>query len=157
SSSTQGVMSPAQAQKVSATDTVSMKPCAASIILRRSKVSAIAPAGSDSSMIGSVTEAWTNATISVLPIEVIIQEAPTDWISPPKFDARLAIHTARKIGLFSGERKDGRAGCGPGAESEEATGSPCDICIGGPRLAAYRPAPECDPLRNGRRRSLPVV
>src|SRR5690606_13563644 len=101
-------------------------------------------------MIGSVTEAWTNATISVLPIEVIIQEAPTDWISPPKFDARLAIHTARKIGLFSGERKVGRAGCGPGAESEEATGSPCDICIGGPRLAANRPAPECDPTRTGR-------
>ena len=31
--------------------------------------------------------------------EIIIQEAPTDWISPPKLDARLAIQTSRKIGI----------------------------------------------------------
>jgi hypothetical protein len=35
--------------------------------------------------------------------EVIIHDAPTDWISPPKFDARLAIQTARNIGSAKGE------------------------------------------------------
>ena len=106
-SSTQGVIHPAQAKRLRVTDTTSMKTWAASIILRRSKVSASAPAGNDSSMMGRVTEACTSATIPADPIEVIIQDAPTDWIRPPKFDARLAIQTARKIGLFSDASSDG--------------------------------------------------
>src|SRR3546814_8330098 len=86
-------MNPTQAHRASATDTTSMNPWAASIIFRRSILSASAPAGSDSSMIGSVTDAWTSATSSALPIEVIIHEAPTDWIRPPKLEARLEIQT----------------------------------------------------------------
>jgi hypothetical protein len=35
--------------------------------------------------------------------DVIIHAAPTDWISPPKFDARLAVQIARKMGMDSGD------------------------------------------------------
>src|SRR3546814_15964075 len=100
-------MNPTQAHRASATDTTSMNPWAASIIFRRSILSASAPAGSDSSMIGSVTDAWTSATSSALPIEVIIDEAPTDWIRPPKLEARLGIQTARNSGLVSGAKNGG--------------------------------------------------
>src|SRR3546814_19253537 len=103
-------MNPTQAHRASATDTTSMNPWAASIIFRRSILSASAPAGSDSSMIGSVTDAWPSATSSALPIEVIIHEAPTDWIRPPKLDARMAIQTARHSGLRSEERRVGKGG-----------------------------------------------
>ncbi|MNX53735.1 hypothetical protein D3C86_844370 [compost metagenome] len=79
-----------------------MKVWAASMILRRSTVSASAPAASDSSMIGRVIEAWTRATIWAEAMEDIIQAAPTDWIRPPKLVTRLVIQTARKTGWFSG-------------------------------------------------------
>lgn len=69
-------------------------------------------------MMGSETDAWTRATIPADPIEVIIHEAPTDWIRPPKFDARLAIQTARKIGLFSEARRDGLTGLKLGEDAE---------------------------------------
>ncbi|MNU62484.1 hypothetical protein D3C71_517120 [compost metagenome] len=83
-------------------ETSSMKVWAASMILRRSTVSASAPAASDSSMIGRVIEAWTRATIWAEAMEDIIQAAPTDWIRPPKLVARLVIQTARNTGWFSG-------------------------------------------------------
>ena len=76
-----------------------MKICAPSITLRRSRLSAIAPATSDSSMIGSVTDACTSATMSADgAIEIIIHDAPTDWISPPRLESVLAIQTPRKTG-----------------------------------------------------------
>src|SRR5690606_2030123 len=84
-----------------------------------STVSASAPAASDSSMIGRVTEACTRATIWAEAIEVIIQAAPTDWISPPKLVNRLVIHTARKTGCRSGASAEGRPG-GTGAGPEGA-------------------------------------
>ncbi len=105
--SSQGVISPDQAAAESTRDTASMKLCAASITRRRSKLSAIAPASSDSSMIGNVTEACTSATIPAeSAMEVIIQDAPTDWMSPPKFDAMLANQTDRNTGWRSGERAE---------------------------------------------------
>ena len=62
-------------------------------------LSAIAPATSESSMMGSETEACTSATMSGDgAIESIIHEAPTDWIRLPKFDSRLAIQMSRKTG-----------------------------------------------------------
>src|SRR3546814_10045249 len=49
-------------------------------------------------MIGSVAAAGTSATSTGdADNDVIIHAAPTDWISPPKFDARLATQMARKI------------------------------------------------------------
>ena len=60
-------------------------------------------------MIGSVVEACTRATRSAdAPMEVISHDAPTDWISPPKFEARLAIQTARKMRCRKGRREIAR-------------------------------------------------
>src|SRR5215218_2501006 len=69
----------------------------------------MAPAMSENSMIGSVVEACTRAMRSAdAPMDVISQAAPTDWISPPKLEARLAIQTARKIGCRKGDKEDTR-------------------------------------------------
>jgi hypothetical protein len=95
----QGVITPVHAQAASTTDMSNMNACADSMTWRRSKLSATAPASRDSSMIGSATAACTSATISAACVsEIISQEAPTDWISPPRFDSMLDAHTARNIG-----------------------------------------------------------
>src|SRR6478609_5209132 len=66
-------------------------------------------------MIGRVVEAWTRATSSAeAAIEVISQEAPTDWIRPPKFEIRLASQTARKTRCCRGARGDA---LGPGGSA----------------------------------------
>src|SRR5687767_10539314 len=79
SSNNHGVITPLHAQIDSAIETHSMKSCAPNMTLRRSRLSAIAPATSDSNKIGKVTEACTSATMSAdSAIDVIIQEAPTD-------------------------------------------------------------------------------
>ena len=86
-----------------------MKPCAISMTRRRSKLSAIAPAASENSMIGSVVEACTSATmLAEAAIVVIIQAAPTAWISPPKFEARVASQIARNVGFLSGASAEAR-------------------------------------------------
>ncbi len=92
-----------------------MKSCATSMTRRRLKLSAIAPAASEKTMIGSVVEACTSATmLAELVIEVISQAAPTACTRPPKFDARLAIQIARNVGLCSGARAEvgGVGDCG---------------------------------------------
>src|SRR3546814_14951564 len=84
--------------------TTSMNTCAHSITTRRSKLSANAPAHNDSSMIGSVVEDCTRATsCGESTSDAIIQDAPTDWMRPPKFEAMLAIQTARKVDICSGD------------------------------------------------------
>jgi hypothetical protein len=66
-----------------------------------------------------VVDACTSATrVGEAASDTIIQDAPTDWIRPPKFDARLDIHTMRKIGMVSGE---GVAGGGEGAGESEVS------------------------------------
>lgn len=53
---------------------------------------------------GSVTDAGTSAISWGEPdSEVMSQAAPTDWISPPKFEARLANQTALKMGVENGD------------------------------------------------------
>ena len=85
-----------------------MKTWAISMTRRRLKLSAIAPAASEKTMIGSVVEACTSATmLAEVVIVVIIQAAPTACTSPPKFDARLAIQIARKIGLLQRRQRRG--------------------------------------------------
>ncbi|GFZ87504.1 hypothetical protein GCM10019071_16160 [Sphingobium fuliginis] len=75
-----------------------------SMTTRLSLLSATAPAQSDSSMIGRVVAAGTSAIIwGEAESEVIIHCAPTDWISPPKLEARLAHQIARKIGIDKGD------------------------------------------------------
>jgi hypothetical protein len=106
-SRSQGVTRPKEVHTVKATDTASRKSCEVSMSLRRSKLSAMAPAMSENSMIGSVVEACTRAMRSAdAPIEVISQAAPTDWINPPKLEARLAIQTARKMRCRKGAKAD---------------------------------------------------
>src|SRR5687768_13669517 len=41
--------------------------------------------------------------------EVISQEAPTDWIRPPKLEHRLASQSARKMLYLNGVRGEARA------------------------------------------------
>ena len=99
SSSVHGPIRPAQAQSASAAEMMSMKIWATTMTLRRSMLSAIAPATSESSMMGSEVEACTSATMSGDgAIESIIHDAPTDWIRLPKLESRLAIQTPRKTG-----------------------------------------------------------
>ena len=83
---------------------------------RRSQMSAVAPAGSERSIIGSVVEACTSATIwAEGAIDVMSQEAPTAWINPPKLDTRLAlqirVNTRARNGASVGES---RQDCGNG-------------------------------------------
>src|SRR3546814_8327071 len=104
------------------TDTTSMNICAHSITTRRSKLSANAPAHNDSSMIGSVVEDCTRATLcGASTSDAILQAAPTDWMRPPKFEAMLAIKTARKVDLCSG------AGAKFPAHSGEESGTTHDL------------------------------
>ncbi|MFC1458637.1 hypothetical protein ACETIH_18410 [Microvirga arabica] len=39
-------------------------------------------------------------------MDVISQAAPTYWISPPKLEARLAIHTAKKMRCRNGANEE---------------------------------------------------
>ena len=85
--------------------------------LRRSRLSAIAPATSDNNIVGSVTDACTSATMSAdCAIEIIIHDAPTDWISPPRLETVLAAHTARNTGKRNGDSAEtgGGTGCASG-------------------------------------------
>ena len=103
-SSSHGVIIPAQAVIASAADTISIANWQPIITMRRSRLSATAPAHSDSSMIGSVVAAGTSAISNgEAESDVIIHAAPTDWINPPKFDTRLAVQIARKMGMESGD------------------------------------------------------
>jgi hypothetical protein len=95
-SNVQGVMCPSHETSASTVERTSIAICAMSMMMRRSQMSAMAPDGSDSSMMGSVVEACTSATMSGEGAsEVMSQEAPTDWIRLPKFDTSVAVHTAR--------------------------------------------------------------
>jgi hypothetical protein len=67
------------------------------------KPSAIAPPINENSMIGSVVDACTSATMSTeSEIEVISHAAPTPWMRLPKLEPRLASHRARNIGSRRG-------------------------------------------------------
>lgn len=61
-------------------------------------------------MIGRAVEACTSATIPTeFEMVVIIQAAPTDWISEPKFEERLAIQIVRKVSFLNGASGDVRS------------------------------------------------
>ncbi|WP_439630175.1 hypothetical protein [Shinella sp.] len=64
-------------------------------------------------MIGSEVEACTSATmLAEDEIEAIIHAAPTAWMSPPKFETRLAAQISRKVSFRKGARGDVRSGTG---------------------------------------------
>ena len=63
---------------------------------RRSRMSATAPATSAKISTGAWVAVWTSATMSGVPAsEVMSQAAPTPWISVPRLETRLAVHTMR--------------------------------------------------------------
>ena len=109
-----------------------MKSCAISITRRRLKLSAIAPEASEKTMIGSVVEACTSATMfAEVVIVVIIQAAPTAWISPPKFEREAREPDRPEVGFRSGARAEAR---GLAAASRAICGLVDDLSASPPML-----------------------
>src|SRR3546814_20963919 len=83
-------------------------------------------------MIGSVVEDCTRATsCGESTSDAIIQDAPTDWMRPPKFEAMLAIQTARKVDIC----------CGDGVKFPANSGEVLVIPLRcGPRAPTHNPA-----------------
>ena len=101
----------------------------------------------DACRIGRVIEACTSATMFAEGVSVvIIQAAPTICTWPPKFEARLAIQIARKVGMPSGARAEARG---------------LDVCSSFTRLAPRvaimpkRPESTTSRVRLVRKRSTP--
>ena len=74
-----------------------------SATMRRSYMSAMAPAGIEISMMGSISAVCTSATLSADDaICVIAQAAPTPWINRPRLESRLASQIRRNTACRSG-------------------------------------------------------
>src|ERR1700682_856557 len=74
-----------------------------SATMRRSYMSAMATAGIEISMIGSINAVCTSATLSADDvIWVMAQAAPTPWINSPKLESRLASQMRRNTECRSG-------------------------------------------------------
>src|SRR3979490_3049472 len=66
-------------------------------------MSAMAPAGIEISMIGSINAVWTSATWSADDVIcVMAQAAPTPWIRRPRLESRLASQIRRNTACRSG-------------------------------------------------------
>ncbi len=66
-------------------------------------MSAMAPAGIEISMIGSISAVCTSATLSADDVIcVMAQAAPTPWINSPKLESRLASQIRRNTECRSG-------------------------------------------------------
>ena len=110
-------MRPIHASSVREVAPVSAIASETSATMRRSCMSAMAPAGIEISMIGSINEVWTSATLSADDVIcVMAQAAPTPWIRSPRLDNRLASQMRRNTACRSGAvtlsgAKLGRAGC----------------------------------------------
>ena len=102
-SSVSSVISLSPARIVSAVAPVSAIMSETKVTMRRSYMSAMAPAGIEISMIGSIRAVCTSATLSAeAAICVIAQAAPTPWISRPRLESRLASQMRRKTVYRSG-------------------------------------------------------
>src|SRR5882757_1101185 len=98
-----GVMCPNQVNSVSAVAPDSEIDSETSATMRRSYMSATAPAGIEISITGSITAVCTNATLSAdEAICVIAQAAPTAWIRSPRLDNRLASQMRRNTACRNG-------------------------------------------------------
>ena len=95
-----GVTRLSQASTVSAVAPTSEIASATIATTRRSCMSAMAPAGIEISMIGSISAVCTSATLSADDVIcVIAQAAPTPWISRPRLDKRLASQMRRNTAM----------------------------------------------------------
>ena len=74
-----------------------------SATMRRSYMSAMAPAGIEISMIGSINAVCTSATLSADDVICVMAQAePTPWINRPRLDSRLASQMRRNTACRSG-------------------------------------------------------
>ena len=74
-----------------------------SATMRRSYMSAMAPAGIEISITGSISAVCTSATLSASDVIcVIAQAAPTAWINRPRLESRLASQIRRNTACRSG-------------------------------------------------------
>ena len=104
-SNTHGVVSPASASVVSVAAQSVANPSPTRAILRRSNMSAIAPAGTDTSINGSISAVCTSATMPGDEVRrVISHAAPTPKMSWPKFEITLADQILRYTRSRSGSR-----------------------------------------------------
>jgi hypothetical protein len=95
-SRTHGLVSPLNASVVSTAAQRVAKLSPTIAILRRSNISAIAPAGTDTSINGSISAVWTSATRPADVVRrVISHAAPTPRMSCPKLDRTLAAQILR--------------------------------------------------------------
>src|ERR1700730_14378039 len=98
-----GVTRPSHAITDSAVAPESAIDSEASATMRRSYMSAMAPAGIEISMIGSISAVCTSATLSADDVIcVMAQAAPTPWISSPRLDSRLASQMRRNTACRNG-------------------------------------------------------
>ena len=98
-----GVRRPSQASTDSAVAPASAIESETSATMRRSYMSAMAPAGIAISMIGSIKAVCTSATLSADDVIcVIAQAAPTPWINSPRLDSRLASQIRRNTECRNG-------------------------------------------------------
>src|SRR6202030_175499 len=98
-----GVTRPSHASTDSAVAPASAIDSETSATMRRSYMSAMAPAGIEISIIGSINAVCTSATLSADDvIWVMAQAAPTPWINMPRLDNRLASQMRRNNGCRSG-------------------------------------------------------
>ena len=108
-----GVIRPSQASTVSAVAPTSEIDSETSATMRRSYMSAMAPAGIEISMIGSISAVCTSATLSADDVIcVIAQAAPTPWISRPRLESRLASQMRRKTRNAAAARRCRRSANG---------------------------------------------
>src|SRR5882672_2627688 len=95
---------------------------------RRSTMSATAPAGNASNIIGMLSAASTSATIDGEDeSEVISQPAPTSCIHVPTFETMVAIQRLRKRAFRRGLQADGAAGvvAGPAGATDRVAFTGC--------------------------------
>ena len=98
-------MTPSHARAESEIEPANAIARATSPTILRSNISAIAPAGVDTSATGNINDVWTSAT---MPVDdesfVIAQAAPTLRIKRPRLDRRLAVQMRRNTAYRSGEK-----------------------------------------------------
>src|SRR5665213_4058030 len=98
-----GVMrcNPASSESAVAPDSAMASETSAT--MRRSYMSAMAPAGIEISITGSIKAVCTSATLSADDVIcVIAQAAPTAWINSPRLESRLASQIRRNAGCLKG-------------------------------------------------------
>ena len=132
-SSSDGVTLPASATAASAAEARSVNTCEMSMIERRSRVSARAPAISDRKKKGSAPAVCTSATWSGEgAIVAISHEAPTVWIMPPKDEtseahqnsANARCSNGASVALRQRSKCEGLSAAGAGMDQCSTADSP---------------------------------